>query len=88
MKAYAYEVARDLIKGVIIFIVMGLMSASGIWWWVGNTETGQAIIATIELVQTITIEIQQVNGGLTETIRLLNENLERGIEYYEGQLEQ
>ena len=42
--------------------------------------------ATVELVQDISIEFNQVDGGLAETIRLLNENLRRGLEYYEQEV--
>ena len=86
MSAFLVEVARDLVKALVIGAAMAGLAASGMLWWLNETEAGQAVTATVELVQTISVEVQQANGGLAETLALLNENLRLARQYYEQEI--
>ena len=88
MSAFLVEIARDLVKALLIGAAMAGLAASGIFYWLSATPSGQAVTATVELVQSITIEVQQVNGGLTDTLRRINESLELAVRFFEKELAQ
>ena len=88
MRAFALEVIRDLAKALLIGAAMAGLAASGIFYWLSATPSGQAVTATVELVQSITVEVQQTNGGLTDTLRRINESLELAVRFFEKELAQ
>lgn len=66
---------------------VGLAVAGGaVWLGLTITETGQAIVTTVELVQEIRVVVQGQNGSLGEALSLLNENLSLAVEYFKQEL--
>ena len=76
-------VVDDLLRPAIHAVVGLAIAAGAVWLGLTATETGQAIVTTVELVQEISVDIRQVDGGFGETLDLLNENLRLARELLE-----
>ena len=78
--AVKQTLVNDVLRPALHAAVGLVVIAAAAWVGLTATETGQAIVTTVELVQEVTVEVQQANGGLRETVELLNDILRLGRE--------